>query len=224
MSVIVFGNGRCGTNVALEILAGHSKLHSYTVEDKLIFRNDKIRERWDLTKSDIHYCNWEGFDKKMTLDPDMKIIWCIRDPRDQCMSKIYRGQPGHDCGTLADDARPTGCVDDMNKMFDMYIKAVGKYAGRILTIKMEDMILDIHGSIKRMCDFLDIDVEPDMDKFYLRMRNVHKKKRYKTIDKSQVGLHKRCLTVYDGYFRDKSYTIKTLFDKVDYIREHFGYE
>ena len=228
MSVAVVGCGRSGTNLVLEILSGNSKLKpSKEVENKKLFRNGKYPSDY-LTKCDTVYFNAKDFERTMEQNPELLIVWTIRDPRDMILSKIKRGQPkskgGDGSEKIAGDATPKGCLEDLKRMFDLHKFAFKNYKDRLMWVRMEDIINDIERWSKRMCAFIDIPYEEQMSKPMSRMRNKDKVKRYKGLDKSQIGLWKNYKEIYNGFFAKNEYPIEKLFKDVEYLIDYFGYE
>jgi len=218
MPIFVVSCGRSGTNLVLETLAGNSNLRSSDViENKLLFRRPKKYDKKYLTKCDTIYCKPYQVDILFELNPDAKIIWTIRDPRDMCMSKIYRGWK-----KKAADASFDGCLEDLNYMYNIYTYTVNKYPDKIMVVKMEDLIIDIENESKRMCDFIDIPYEEEMKYPYNRMRET--KKKYTTLDKGQIGLWERWSEVYDGFFLSIEIDIVKLFEEVNYLILLFNYD
>lgn len=225
MSVAVLGCGRSGSNMILEILAGNSCLQpSAKPEDKKLFKHSSPHAENYLTKCDTVYFNEQELSQCMRLNPQMRIIWSMRDPRDMILSKLKRGQAGADVKTLADDATPQGCLADLHKMFQLYLFAEEHFSERLLLVRMEDVILDIEREAKRMCQWLSIPFEAGMLNFTARMRNKNKRQRYQSLDRGQLFLWKRWQSVYDGFFTEHDYQIPELFNQVSYLREFFNYE
>lgn len=217
MAVFVVSCGRSGTNLILETLAGNSNLRpSDIIENKLLFKRPKKYGKRYLTKCDTYYIsNTNQIVQLMRENPDAKIIWTIRDPRDMCMSKIYRGWK-----KKAEDASIEGCLKDLSHMFDVYTYFTMFFSDRILVVKMEDLIRNIERESKKMCEFIGIEYEENMNYPYKRMRET--KKKYTTLDRSQIELWKRYRTVYDGFFSD--WDLPNLFNEVKYLIEVFGYD
>jgi len=229
MSVIVIGCGRSGTNVALEILSGHSFLSlSDPVENKKIISGNLSYPDWYLTKCDTCYFSFEQLDRYLKANSTTKLIYTIRDPRDMILSKIRRGQlisEGGDCETLADDATPEGCIDDILHAHSLYLASRERYAERILLVKLENMLLHTESSARSMCTFLGLTFEVPMVHFYLRMHNQFKKKRYgQKVDLSQIAIWKRWEEIYDGWFlQHREYDVETLFNNINSLVRYYGY-
>lgn len=229
MPVAVISTGRSGTNMVLEILTGNPYFApSRQEEDKeLCRRGDAVYPDNYLTKSDTVYMDYPQLKNTLTANPKMKILWTIRDPRDLALSKIYRGQPyseGGDCPTLADDATLKGCLQTIEDMFNMYKKVIVDFPNRVLLVKMEDVIEDIVKETRRICEFVEVDYNDDMIRFYERMRNKFKNRRYSSLDKNEVKKYLNWRTVYDGFFVKKNYDMESFFKKLDVYIKHFNYE
>jgi len=229
MSVIVTGCGRSGTNLVLEILRGNSYLKATDlIEDKFFARRGYFKYSIDyLSKCDVLYFTVEQFRKTLLANQDMKVVWCIRDPRDMILSKLKRGQlikDGGDSLTGSEDGMFNKCHLSIRAAFDKHLALMKDedLNNCILVVKMEDTILNPEASAKRMCLFLDIPYQSSM--LDIKMRNKFKKARYKGIDKSQVGLWKHWDTVYDGFFKKQSYNVLETFDRVKDIMAAYGYD
>ena len=229
MSVAVVGCGRSGTNLVLEILSGNSKLKpSKEPENKVLFKTDDVYKDEYLTKCDTVYFNANQFKNTLIKNPTMKVIWTIRDPRDMILSKIKRGQKkskgGDGAEKIASDATPKGCIEDLDLMFNLYKFALSKFKDRVMLVQMEDVISNLVLETGRMCLFLKLPFEKEMLDFMPRMRNKDKVKRYKDLDKSQIGLWKDWKNVYDGFFTENDYPIEKMFKDVNHLVRYFGYE
>jgi len=227
MTIVVVGCGRSGTNLVLEILRGNSKLKaSKDPENKTFFTSYKKHPADYLTKCDTCYFRPTDLDATMQLNPLLSMLWTIRDPRDMILSKIRRGQPkklGGDCKRVAADATPQGCMQDLKHMLKCCQFSQKHFPRHMRVVKMEAVISDLEGTIKKMCDFLSLPFQVEMLDFIPRMRNVSKKKRYKVLDKSQIGLWKQWRTVYDGFFLEHEYPIEEMFEEVKPLARQFGY-
>tara|TARA_Y100000361_G_C11145232_1_gene337602 strand:+ start:903 stop:1589 length:687 start_codon:yes stop_codon:yes gene_type:complete len=227
MSVLITSCGRTGTNMLLEILRASDKLVATDpAEDKAVYRRGTIE--WDnyLSKTDTHYISNYEYEVRNLLDSNkhLKILWTIRDLRDCSLSKIYRGQPGNDTGVLSDDATEDGCFEDINWMQIIHEFITKNYPERIMTVKLEDIILDFEKTIKEICNFIEIDYIEDMKKYVSRYRNDRLAKRYKKLDKNQIELYKRRYKIYDGFFKNHDIDLDLLFTKLIPHLKYFGYK
>jgi len=227
MPVAVISCGRSGTNMTLEILAGHTYfVPSVPEEDKqLCIRNIIYADNY-LTKCDTVYMNQKQLENTLSLNKRMRVIWTIRNPRDMAISKIYRGQPrseGGDCKILSDDATFDGCIEDIDKMFNLYKFVVTNFRKKVLLVKMEDIINDVASETKRMCNFIGISYQENMINFTDRMRNQSKSSRYSNIDKNEIDKYKNWKTVYDGFFEKKNYDMDLFFKRLEVYIKYFNY-
>jgi hypothetical protein len=177
MSVVVLSCGRTGTNIALEMLRGNSNLKaSQIVENKGLTKPVKLYPNNYLTKCDTVYVETDEMVNLLETNPNMKIIWTIRDPRDVMMCKIRRGQPNTEGrgNWVSDDGTPEGAEDDMRVMLSMYSHLIEVVPEKIMLVRMEDMITNTEKTAKKMCEFLGIDFEEEMTNFPNRMRIVER--------------------------------------------------
>ena len=231
MSVLVLSCGRTGTNMLLEIMRGSSQLVATPMaEDKQVVRRcDTLLPEY-LSKCDTVYVDsLTQVDAFLQKNPDLKILWTIRDPRDAALSKIYRGQPGHEGPSygLADDATHEGCLDDFKWMKEIYTHIKENYPDNIKLVKMEDVILRFDETVKKVCSFCEVTYTEDMRDFTGRYRTLQKASRYKGLDKGQVELYKRKYDIYDEFFSDwrkHKINLDILFEDLKPYAEYFGYE
>jgi len=229
MSVVVVSCGRTGTNVAVSLLSGSPDLNmTQEVENKKIFTSPtKLGDKY-LAKTDTTYMgNFKQLKRLMELNPNLKLVWTIRDPRDVLMSKIRRGQPksrGGDGPTLSADATPKGAIESLRKMYNTYKKCVEIYPNRTTLVTMEDMILNTENVAKGLCEFLNVEYDDKMINFPNRIKNQQKVKRYgRKINKGQVALWENWGTAYGGYFKDNNLDMDKHFESVVDIIEYFDY-
>jgi len=226
MSVLIFSCGRTGTNMLLETMRGSSMLRATTVtEDKQVFRECRNLPLDYLSKCDTVYVDdTNQVSELLNKNPDLKILWTIRDIRDMALSKIYRGQPGNDCPVVADDATFDGCIDDISRMTMFYRYVMKNFPDRVMLVRVEDMVLRFDETVLSICDFCNIKFEDNMKNFVRRYRNRHQAKRYSNLDKSQVELYKRKYEIYNGFFKTHNIDLENLFDKLHIYLQEFGYE
>ena len=228
MSVAVIGCGRSGTNITLEILRGSSELDASIEPENKNLCKGFLYDSLYLTKCDTWYFTPSELEETMKQNLDMKIIWTMRDPRDMVLSKIVHGQPkslgGDGSDRVSDDATPEGCRIDIDHMYECYNHNIQKFPERVLLVRMEDVLSDIEKETKRMCEFIGINYDQEMCDFPSRMRNPDKRKRYSSVDKSQIAVWKEWKTAYSGFFSENDYNIETLFEYFQPLVEEFGYE
>lgn len=227
--LVILSSGRSGTNILLECFTKNSYYipTTYPEDKELTKRNIEYPQKY-LCKADTHYIsNYQEFFDFMVKNQHCEILWSVRHPYDWCLSKLYRGRPTKSRGyKIADDATVDGCVEDLTKMYNIYKQAIIDFPLRILVVKMEDLLTDIEKEVKKICNWLGIIYEKEMSTPHLRMRHKGKKERYKTIDKSQIGLYKDIDTIYDGYFSKRKKTVDKLFNSeiVQTLIKEFKYE
>tara|TARA_R110002074_G_scaffold102179_3_gene220738 strand:+ start:6191 stop:6835 length:645 start_codon:yes stop_codon:yes gene_type:complete len=203
----------------LEILRGSSELVATPVaEDKQLFRQcNKLSDDY-LSKCDTVYIdNLMQVSALMDKNPQLKILWTIRDLRDAALSKIYRGQPGNDYHSLCDDATLTGCLEDISWMTAVYNFLEKRYPERMLLVRMEDVINNFDDIIKKICDYSNITFEEPMRKFTSRYRLTSQSNRYKNLDKKQIATHLRRNEIYNGFFKTHDIDLDELFG---YLRKY----
>jgi hypothetical protein len=212
--------------MVLEILSGNSYFAPSTPEeDKYLCKRNEVYPINYLTKCDTVYMNYEQLKTTLAINPRIKVIWPIRNPRDMAMSKIYRGQKyedGGDCKVLSDDATFGGCLADIEVMFNLYKNVTRDFRRRVLLIKMENIINDITTETHKMCNFVNITYQDNMIKFYERMRNQNKSKRYSGIDKGEIDKYLNWKTAYNGFFA--TYDMESFFKQLNVYSKYFGYK
>ena len=210
----------------LEILRGSDELvATHPAEDKQIFRRNESLYEFYLSKCDTVYVDTlQMVTDLMEKNPQLKILWTIRDLRDCALSKIYRGQPGNDTPILSDDATFSGCLDDIKWMVEVYNHLTAFYPTRVQLVKMEDVILNFDETISRVCEFCEIPYQPEMKNFTSRYRVTHKAKRYKSLDNKQVSLFKRKYEIYNGFYKNHNMDLDLLFKELYPFLKLFGYE
>ena len=224
MSVLVLSCGRTGTNMTLELLMACEDLNVRQREERTLFTNPRVVEKDYLEKTDTVYVpDLNSIKEVMDLNPDLKIVWTVRDFRDVTLSKIYRGRAGGDTLQEADDASPMGCMADLRWMYTCCSFLAENYLDRLIVCKMEQTLADPDTQARRICENLGLKYNEKMQDFHERTRLETKKARYKNkIDKSQIALWKQMDTVYDGYFKDYDFGESMLFaQEMNYL---FGYK
>jgi hypothetical protein len=222
MSVLVFGCGRSGTNLVLESLRQSKDLSATKdVEDKMVFlKQIKLHPEY-LSKCDTFYAPTGKIAPFMDRNPSLKVVFCIREPRDMMLSKMYRGLKGMDGNTqTSKDATPNGLIEDLEHMDACYDILAANFSDRLFLVRMEAVILSFEKTMKEICRFCEIDYNESFRDF--QMRNKHKAARYKRIDKDQVDIWSRRATIYGGYFNGNK-DIEVLAKEIEPLRRKFGY-
>lgn len=209
MRALIIGGGRGGTNWTSEILraSGHFRFLNIKPEDDLFARNElceryaaKIPTEWPETTI-------RNLKSYMDRYSDLRIVFSLRHPYSQCLSKIYRGQKAKDGGDnkgLAPDASVDGAIYAIEYLFLLYKTLKRWYPSRIIEVKMENLILDIKKEIKRICVFFKIPLNKNMISAHKNVVNSYQQARYGgKIDKSQIDTHKDLDKNYNKFFKDR---------------------
>ena len=232
MRVLVTGCGRGGTNLGIEVIRCLGIPCTVDVEDRKFFQHENLPPAY-ATKlaTENNGFTVEALQMQMDRFPDLKILFMLRHPYDNVMSKILRGQPksmGGDNETenIMPDGTVVGASEAllyMHKVLDDLISNE-KYSHRLIVIKMEDLCTDIMGTVTKIADFLNVKVTRESLQFYKYNRNHHHQKRYRNELRPQVNLFFDLDNSFDGFFADKPEwvnQIKEIFSEIaikyDYV-------
>ena len=211
MKILITGPGRGGTNWLTEIVRASSVFEFAKIVEDREFFNKNILPNLYGTKlaTENKGFTWKALDKIMELNLDLFVMFSVRHPISNCMSKIVRGRPASQGGDsvvelIAPDATIQGATTAVLDMFSIYVEAKNKYPNRVLVIRMEDLITNLRIEIDTICKFLNINFTHSMLEAHTFIRNNYQKNRYgNQIRKEQSNIHKRWRTAYNGYFADK---------------------
>jgi len=233
MRVLVTGTGRGGTTLLREVVIGFGTLHFHCgrrakEEDTEFFTRKDLPKSY-MTKlatpnpPGINASEYttENLIERMEEYPDLHVIFSIRHPIDTCMSKIVRGQRCRDGGDkhwdrVSADGTVEGAILSVETMQHIHQVVQLRFPKRVLTIKMENLIMNPEDTVGIIARFLGVKVGKRSLAFYKYNSNPYQFRRYGTeLDKSQVGLFKRTQTAFDGFFKDRKQDINR-------IKEAFG--
>lgn len=229
MATLVLSCGRTGTNLTVSILQGNPYFNiDSRIENRTIFNPVSQYPSTYLCKSDVTYLpHIDKLLRLLEINKEMKVVWTIRDPRDVLLSKIKRGQlikdGGDNTGSPSEDSTVEGAIESLTSMYNAYRQCIEKYSERCILVKMEDILLDIEGESKKMCNFLNIEYHPNMLNFTNRIIDIKKKRYGNKIDKSQVALWKNWETIYDKFFTIKGLDMEIHFTKIKDMISYFNY-
>jgi len=224
MGCMILSSGRSGTNLLLSMLSNHKffvKEAPYPEDKYCWLMPESIKPKLTrICKSDTHYItNFFYLERYLKMHPEMKILWMLRNPKDWCMSKIRRGYERDSY-----DATFEGCVADMFHMFRLY-KQLEKYMpSHVMPVKMEDLIMAPKEQLKIICNFLQVNYTDDLLDFESNATKKNLTKRYKGLDKSQIGLYKNWETAYDGFLTKIDFDMLDVFKYMEPLIEYFGYK
>ncbi len=126
------------------------------------------------------------------LFPECKFIVMVRDPRDVVASALKLKFQGK---------TPIGIAIDWQQALAYSLSAREKYgAGRVMLLKYENLVLNTNESVKKIIDFLGIDFEDEMLKFYATddakkmQKHTHHQSLNKPISSKSIGRFKKDLT------------------------------
>jgi hypothetical protein len=104
------------------------------------------------------------------LFPDAKILFAVRDPRDVVLS-CFR-TPFRTVGVTYEFLR----IEDAGKFYASYMQAAQVFREKLpldlKEVRHEDFLDDLEGSARRVCDFIGIDLQPQMLDFARSERKV----------------------------------------------------
>lgn len=228
MRILVTGTGRGGTTLLREVVVGlgvaRFQCGIYSKEEDGDFFGYKELPENYMTKlvvphpqcrNDQGY-NIDGLIKYMERYGNLHLLFSIRHPVDTCMSKIVRGQKHSDGGykhweQLSVDGTVKGAIRTVKAMREMYDAIKSRYPQRVLAVRMENLILESEKTIGEIASFLHCEVTLRSLVFYRYNTNPYQFREYGTdLDKTQINLHEKWQTAYNGYFKDKEQDIKVL--------------
>jgi len=217
MKVLVSGAGRGGTNLLSSLIVQITGLVlNGGQEDRQFFQRKKINDNY-IGKLATENPNFTKKNIKKVLDEneDLKICFVLRNPIDNCLSKIYRGRPNGDKinNSLSADATEETSVNYMKKLYDIIDFLHLNYSERIILIKMNDIISKPEYVTRKISTFIDV-IPKNFEGFQKNNQNTYQKKRYSdVIHKSQIDTHKNIDSIYDGFFS---------VDTVEYLKKELN--
>jgi hypothetical protein len=220
MKVIISGAGRGGTNLLRELVDKITDIDFTTeVEDRNIDKRTELPKSYGTKLATENGCfTIDTISRFMDKHEDLYIIFSLRHPIDNCLSKIVRGQKSSDGGDkpteiLSSDATVDKAVGSINFLYITIDKLKDKYPNRIITVKMEDVLLDTENTVGHICKFLGIDKPKTWDGFQVNNKNRYQKNRYgNNLDKGQINLFKDTES-FNGFFKGKN-TINEITNKL----------
>lgn len=232
MRILVTGTGRSGTCLLVEVPRGLNIVKfSDTVEDRNFFNYEKLPENYGTKLVTEHVTfTMENIISYMERYKDLHIMFSLRHPLDIFLSKIRRGQKASDGGDragewIADDATPLAAVETIKDFHEKYIKLIKYFPGRVLSVKMEDLITSPRAIVKAIAKYFNTKPTEEAHKFASGDRNAYHQRRYGgKIDKGQLNMYKRWNTIYGGFFKEKGHMIRFPVPILARIIQDLGYE
>ena len=143
--VLVTGTGHSGGNWVTEIINLSGK-YNFTefVEDRNLFNHIVLPDRYGTKLAIENFgVNIRNLKKLLESNPNLKIVYTLRHPVDNCLSMIYRATPAEENEKFSGrwlDYHPTGttigAVKDIeySQMILDFLKA--EYPDRVLVVKL----------------------------------------------------------------------------------------
>jgi len=231
MKILVTGAGRGGTNLATELIKKFNVVKfTSNVEDRNFFTYKKIQDKY-ATKLATENKGFtiEAIDTMLKNNPDLFIVFVVRNPIDNCLSKILRGQPKSKGGDsmveeLAPDATIDGSIKALNHMFKIYNFISENYKDRLIMFKMEDLIENTKSVIDEISKKIKINNNiDDIYEFYKNNRNKYQKSRYGDNLANNVNLYQDLDNNFNGFFKNNKEIVKTLENNLKDIINTFNY-
>ncbi len=168
-------------------------------------------------------------EKKLQFYKDLKIIWCFKHPVANAMAKIVRGRPIFKGGDfensfLASDATLETSIIAVKKSFNLFSYFKSKFPNRVLSVKVEDLILNSKNQLKEICEFLNVPYDYNYLLSFKNTPHKYQKIRYgNEIDESQARIFENWKTAYNGFFKNKKKDIEMLIDGLKEVCENLDY-
>ena len=231
--LLVTGPGHSGTNWATEIIRATGKYRfTEQVEDREFFEHQALPDGY-ATKlaTDNLGLYWENLRSRMEAYPDMLVVFTMRHPLDNAISKMMRALPvkGNEpyrfIWEYAWDGTLNGSVKSLEFAFQIYENLKREYGDRVLAVRLEDLILHTEETTRKICEFVRAPFREAYIEAYQNTKNKWQKIRYKKgKDGSQIDMYKRWRTIHDGFFKDRKSVIEFLASRLKSVIEGMGYE
>lgn len=233
MRILVLGTARSGTSLMIEVIRGLEIVQlSKKVEDRKFFKYKEVPENYGTKlQTERKYFTMENIKKSMEKYKDLYLVFIIRHPLDNYLSKIRRGAKTSQGGDrpgggewIADDGTHETAIQAIKGFYFKYKSLKVYYPNRVFSVKLEDLLLSPHETVRRVAKFFGVKAKQKAFEFWKYNRNKYHQRRYKKkLDKSQIGLYKKWDTVYEGFFRDWKENIEKAKEDMSLIIEDLGY-
>jgi len=229
MRVLISGTGRGGTNLLTELVRKITTLtFTKDVEDRKFFLKPTIRGNYG-TKLTMDHPTFTiaRARQALTTYPDLRILFSVRHPLDNCLSKIVRGQKASEGGdkvteNISADATVPAALSAIEDLY-RYIQALAStHPSQIVVVKMEDVITDTEKVVEALAKFLDITPLP-YEGFQSHNRNKYQKSRYGNTLAPQTDLYRDLDTNFSGFYANKPEIVEALNEGLrGYINVYYG--
>lgn len=217
--VLISGTGRGGTNLLTELVRKISDFKfTKNIEDRSFF-SKKLKPEY-ATKLAVDHPSFSlnSIVKKLNNYKNLHIIFCIRHPIDNCLSKIVRGQKASNGGdkkgeVVSADGTLETSVKSVKKLYAIITGLQEKYSHRIIVVKMDDIIKKTDNVVEEISSFLDIQPKPHYG-FQKNNRNKYQKKRYGDRLADQSNMYKDLDKNWGGFFSKETNIVSSLKKKL----------
>ena len=232
MRILVSGVGRSGTCLLTEVVRGLDMVNfSERLEDRRFFKYKDMPENYGTKfATDQRGFSMGNFMKVMDQYENLHLIFSLRHPIDIFLSKIWRGQKPSDGGDgsreqVSADGTVETAIIAISDFYSKYVFALSHYSEKTYSVKLEDLIHRPEMYVRNIANFFQTNPTERAFKFYEYDRNRYHQERYKKqLDSSQVGLHKRWDTIYDGFFKDRKHDIEHARTMLYFVIKGLGYD
>jgi hypothetical protein len=217
MRILISGTGRGGTNLLTELVKKITDVNfTQDVEDREFFSRTLYDNYGTKLATDHSTFTLENLRLKMKRYDDLHVIFSVRNPIDNCLSKIVRGRPASAGGdkvteNTSSDGTPATATTALKQLYSILTEIKELYPHRVHVVRMEDVVSDTQKQVTSLAAFLNIEPQ-SYEGFQQNNRNRYQKKRYGDKLAPQVNLYKDLKNNFEGYFVDKT-------DIVCYIEE-----
>lgn len=224
MRLLISGAGRGGTNLLTELVRSLTTANfSQNVEDRNIMEKP-FPENYG-TKLAIENVTFteNNLIKLMDTYDDLYLIFSVRNPIDNCLSKIVRGQSkskggDNDTEETAPDATIEGATDSITRLYKLINMSSEKYPKRVFVVRMEDIITKSEEVVNTINSKLKLTESKTYTNFQNNNRNRYQKGRYgNKLDTSQIDIYKQD-NPFNGFFNGTN-TIDKIKDELKEIME-----
>ena len=231
MRILVTGAGRGGTNLATELIR-NADIVNFTsnVEDRNFFNYPILPENYGTKLATEN----SGFSKKnikgvLDKNSDLMIVFVIRNPIDNCLSKIVRGQPKSKGGDsnideVASDGTLETSIKAVKHCYNIFMFLYENYRDKLIYFTMEELLTKTDDVVNLVSESLDIENKDQMYDFYKTNKNRYQNKRYGKKKVLNVDLYKDLENNFNGFFKNKEGYVKKIRDEFKNELAFFSYE
>ncbi len=229
MKVLVTGCGRGGTNLGIEVIRTLGIPTTINVEDRSFFHRPSFPKDY-ATKlaTENNGFTASALIEKLNEHDDLKVIFMIRHPYDNVLSKVLRGQPksqggDNDTEAVTPDGTVSGASSALLYMHTVLDEVIAKYPARVLVIKMEDLTTEIKQTVDTIAAFLGVQPTNESYEYYKYNRNRYHQARYGNNLVKQVDLFLDLENNFDGFFKGNKEVLEEISNTFSEIAERYGY-